>query len=203
MDRSKGDFGDCLGMNWYSRAATEGVSRQGMDASRPCPLGRTLGKSVPARALHRHLQERRPASPLASRDSADAIAELRSRRFIEIMTIGNRDRIRLANPAKTFTQRIRAINRYRLLDRIAGELGKYMDYCFVLPALNAELSKVVAQATGEPVFLVDSDTIFANISVKQWPEWVLEYLGDPSRLPSSPRSAPPGESCRSARCPTG
>jgi len=126
------------------------------------------------------MQGRRAPGTPASRFSAAVLEEMTAAGLIEIDRRWGKPEVVVSDAARGFASRLRALNRYRLLDGARNaEFANYVGYCFQSYELDRVLFAVIGKATGLPGYSIVGDLLEVLVARRRWPEWVLAYLNDP------------------------
>jgi hypothetical protein len=122
---------------------------------------------------------RTPVSVAAKGLPPAALQRLVDAGFVHVEEGAKSRRVLVTDAALDFTRRLRAANRYHLLDPDQpSELEKYAGYCFFGYGLEAALWDVF-EAVGVRSLPRSNDVFTFYVSRYRWPGWVTRILQDP------------------------
>ena len=126
--------------------------------------------------------EHPPETP-AERFPAEVLEELTGAGFVKLSEVRGRQKVAMARDAVDSHNRLRALDRYRLLsDGGIEELAKYAGHCFASYELTQALYKVLNSAgIGTHALFGDVDHLY--VTRRRWPGWVARHLKDPLAQP--------------------
>jgi hypothetical protein len=132
-----------------------------------------------SRPYNRFQTDQPPVS--AERFSASVLEELIAAGFVSVRDPQYHEKSRqaaLVAGAIDFTDRLRALRRYHVLDaRQPSEFLKYVNYCFTKYELTGEINRILDMVGLNP-HLLYGDVFDLYVTRHRWPGWVAQYLDD-------------------------
>jgi hypothetical protein len=123
-----------------------------------------------------------PETP-AERFPVEVLEELTGAGLVKVAESRGRSKVAVAREAVDFHNRLRALERYRLLSDGGGEeLARYAGHCFASYELSQALYKVL-HAAGIGTHALFGDVYHLYVTRRRWPGWVARYLKDPLARP--------------------